>query len=152
MGGMPCAAAGYGACWQQPVNLGGYVDQLQRPRFVLALGPVEAAVRAARDSVRAVMERWNREDVNGDLELITSELVTNAIRHANAITVVLSLPDAATVMVEVWDDNPEGPTAPGVDLHAEGGRGLMLVSALSHAWGWRSTRAGKVTWAQTQTQ
>jgi serine/threonine-protein kinase RsbW len=127
------------------------VDHRQRPHFVLALKPVDAAVRAARDTVRAALEGWNRSDVNGDLELITSELVTNAIRYANTITLVLYLPDDDTAMVEVWDDNPEGPAAPIVDLQAEGGRGLMLVGALAHSWGWRSTAEGKVTWAQTAT-
>ncbi|MFI0485074.1 ATP-binding protein [Actinomadura sp. 9N215] len=127
------------------------MDHLQRPHFVLALRPVEAAVRAARDTVRAAMAGWNRQDVNGDLELITSELVTNAIRHATTITLVVSLPDDTTAMVEVWDDNPEGPQAPLADLQAESGRGLMLVGALSRSWGWRSTANGKVTWAQTVT-
>lgn len=125
------------------------MEHRQRPHFVLALKPVDGAVRAARDTVRAALEGWNRSDVNGDLELITSELVTNAIRHANTITLVLYLPDDATAMVEVWDDNPEGPTAPIIDLQAEGGRGLMLVGALARSWGWRSTADGKVTWAQT---
>ncbi|MFC4052280.1 ATP-binding protein [Actinomadura syzygii] len=127
------------------------MDHLQHPHFVLALAPAEVAVRAARDTVRAVMEGWDREDVDGDLELITSELVTNAIRYAKAITVVLSLPDATTAMVEVWDDNPDVPAVPTTDLQAESGRGLMLVGALSHSWGCHPTRAGKVTWAQTHT-
>ena len=108
-------------------------------------------MRAARDTVRTALEGWNRRDVHGDLELITSELVTNAIRHANSITLVLYLPDDKTAMVEVWDDNPEGPAAPIIDLQAEGGRGLLLVGALSNAWGWRSTAGGKVTWARTAT-
>lgn len=127
------------------------MNHRQRPHFVLALEPVEAAVRAARDTVRAVLEGWDRQDVHGDLELITSELVSNAIRHANTVTLVLYLPDDKTAMVEVWDDNPQGPAVPAPDLHAEGGRGLMLVGALSRAWGWRSTAEGKVTWAQTVT-
>lgn len=108
-------------------------------------------MRAARDTVRAALEGWNRQDVHGDLELITSELVTNAIRHANTITLVIYLPDDKTAMVEVWDDNPEGPSAPIIDLQAEGGRGLLLVGALSASWGWRSTADGKVTWARTAT-
>jgi anti-sigma regulatory factor (Ser/Thr protein kinase) len=124
------------------------VEHRQRPHFVLALEPVEGAVRAARDTVRAALEGWNRQDVHGDVELITSELVTNAIRHANSVTLVLYLPDDKTAMVEVWDDNPEGPSAPIVDSQAEGGRGLLLVGALSNSWGWRATADGKVTWAQ----
>lgn len=127
------------------------MDHRQLPRVVLALEPVESAVRAARDAVRAALEGWDRRDVNGDLELITSELVTNAIRHANAVELVLYLPDDKTAMVEVRDDNPQGPAAPVPDLQAEGGRGLMLVGALSRSWGWRSTADGKVIWAQTDT-
>ncbi|XRQ13312.1 ATP-binding protein [Actinomadura welshii] len=125
------------------------MDHRQRPHFVLALEPVDTAVRAARDTVRAALEGWDRRDVNGDLELITSELVTNAIRHASRVTLVIYLPDDKTVMVEVWDDSPQAPAMPRIDLQAEGGRGLMLVGALSRSWGWRATPEGKVTWAQT---
>ncbi|HLV73382.1 ATP-binding protein [Actinomadura hallensis] len=126
------------------------MDHRQRLHFVLALEPVDEAVRTARDTVRAALEGWDREDVDGDLELIASELVTNAIRHANSVRLVVYLPDEKTAMVEVWDDNPQGPTAPVPDLHAEGGRGLMLVGALSCSWGWRATADGKVTWARTE--
>ncbi|TDD75097.1 ATP-binding protein [Actinomadura rubrisoli] len=127
------------------------MDFLERPHLVLSLRPVDTAVRAARDGVRAAMEGWDRPDPNGDLELITSELVTNAIRYAERITLVLYLPDDMTAMVEVWDDNPEGPAEIVASPQAEGGRGLQLVGALSSSWGWRPTGAGKVTWAQTAT-
>ncbi|MFD0684877.1 ATP-binding protein [Actinomadura fibrosa] len=122
---------------------------LERPHFVLALNPVEAAVRTARDVVRTALEDWDRPDTNGDVELITSELVTNAIRNASTVTLVLYLPDDKSAVVEVWDDNPDGPAEVTADAHAEGGRGLQLVGALARAWGWRTTRDGKVTWAQT---
>ncbi|MDL4815900.1 ATP-binding protein [Actinomadura sp. OS1-43] len=108
-------------------------------------------MRAAREIVRAALAGWDRPDTTGDVELITSELVTNAIRHAGAVTLVLYLPDDKTAMVEVWDDNPEGPVEPPHDMQAEGGRGLFLVGSLSRAWGWRPTDEGKVTWAQAVT-
>ncbi|WP_030167075.1 ATP-binding protein [Spirillospora albida] len=127
------------------------MDFLDRPHFVLALRPVDTAVRAAREIVRTALESWDRPDLTGDVELITSELVTNAVRHAQNITLVLYLPDEKTAVVEVWDDNPEGPREATPDPQAEGGRGLQLVGALARSWGWRATAAGKVTWAKTAT-
>ncbi|HEU5029813.1 MAG TPA: ATP-binding protein [Spirillospora sp.] len=127
------------------------MDYLERPHFVLALRSADTSVRAARDVVRAALEGWDRPDTTGDVELITSELVTNALRHASTVTLVLYLPDDKTAMVEVWDDNPEGPVEPPHDMQAESGRGLFLVGALSRSWGWRPAGEGKVTWAQTAT-
>ncbi|WP_173095477.1 ATP-binding protein [Actinomadura verrucosospora] len=113
--------------------------------------PSDTSVRAARDVVRVVLEGWDRPDTTGDVELITSELVTNAIRHAGTVTLVLYLPDDKTAMVEVWDDNPDGPVEAPRDMQAESGRGLFIVGALSRSWGWRPTEEGKVTWARAAT-
>ena len=57
--------------------------------------------------------------------------------------------DRQSVLVQVWDGNDRRPERKEVDLEAVGGRGLLLVEALSADWGTykpeRST--GKVVWA-----
>jgi anti-sigma regulatory factor (Ser/Thr protein kinase) len=92
-------------------------------------------------------------------ELLTSELVTNAINATagqdDQPTVGLRLStDHVRVLIEVWDADPQPlvPGYPGNDEapapDAEGGRGLFLVSALSARWNYYVTQQpeGKVVW------
>jgi anti-sigma regulatory factor (Ser/Thr protein kinase) len=84
--------------------------------------------------------------------LLTSELVTNSVKHSNSRTaggtVTVTLRVAADrILVEVADDG--GATAPalrrGDDL-AETGRGLWLVDTYSLAWDYHRTATHTVTW------
>lgn len=99
------------------------------------------AVALARDAVvRAVVDRSSAQRID-DLRLLTSEIVTNALRHAGmgsqdslAVGVDIS-PDR--IRVEVADHGPgfdpddlEAPTAERV-----GGWGLVLVRQLADHWG-----------------
>ncbi len=71
----------------------------------------------------------------GDIALLVSELATNAVLHARsdfAVTVVV-LPDR--VRVEVFDRNSRLPSFAIVPPDAYSGRGLMLIQAMSSAWG-----------------
>jgi serine/threonine-protein kinase RsbW len=99
---------------------------------------------------------WGLNGLATDIELLTSELVTNAVRSTAgqqqaAIRLQLSR-DSGRVLVEVWDADPQSPapkdlTEDGIpDLQEEGGRGLFLVAALSTCWNWYLTQepAGKV--------
>ncbi len=101
-------------------------------------------------------------DLAVDIELPVSELVTNAVnatagQQQAAIRLQLSS-DSASVLVEVWDADPEPPapkdlTEDGTpDLQEEGGRGLFLVAALSSRWDWYRTREppGKVVWCELE--
>jgi anti-sigma regulatory factor (Ser/Thr protein kinase) len=97
-----------------------------------------------------------------DSELLTSELVTNAVKatagqQQAAIRLRLSS-DSAHVLVEVWDADPQPPAPKNLtedgtpDLQEEGGRGLFLVAALSSRWDWYRTREppGKVVWCELE--
>jgi anti-sigma regulatory factor (Ser/Thr protein kinase) len=66
--------------------------------------------------------------------LLTSELVTNAVRYGGT-RIVLRVRDGPDVLrVEVQDNGPWVP-ARTRDERATGGRGLLLVESLAHAWG-----------------
>ncbi|MEU6487293.1 ATP-binding protein [Streptomyces sp. NPDC046887] len=89
-------------------------------------------------------------DVAGAVELLVSELVTNAVTHSPGGLVFFSLVcDAADkVRIEVADHSPGTPVVrhPGPD--AENGRGMLLVSALASAWGTTPLPTGKQVWAE----
>jgi anti-sigma regulatory factor (Ser/Thr protein kinase) len=103
---------------------------------VLRLTADRTSVRTARRAARAELERWGvPEEVCDDVVLIVSELVTNAIVHAVSDVVVCRLQGAgAEVRVQV---GAEGPSTSRTDARPLGecGRGLVVVEALSAAWG-----------------
>lgn len=88
-------------------------------------------------------------DMEGtDLPLLVSELVTNACVHgAEPIYIHLDVANGR-VRVEVEDGSSVMPKVKQSDKRSTVGRGLMIVEALSRAWGAESTGAGKVVWAE----
>jgi anti-sigma regulatory factor (Ser/Thr protein kinase) len=83
-----------------------------------------------------------------DLELIISELVTNAVR-AGSPTVIVSLSlERTRVVVRVHDEAVGWPQQRNSHSEDPGGRGLPLVAALSATWGVRLAETGKVVFAE----
>jgi len=78
--------------------------------------------------------------------LLASEVVTNAIVHARSNAFVRVRLLDHVLRVEVHDGTRQLPTPRHPDLHAESGRGLMLVDAYSSVWGTSEAGAGKVVW------
>jgi anti-sigma regulatory factor (Ser/Thr protein kinase) len=118
----------------------------QPPYFAMAFKPAEVAVPAGRALTRAALEQWGMTDLKHAATLIVSELLTNSIRYAAAVTLLLYAQDGALTM-EVRDDSPELPVAGEGLPMAESGRGLFLVQAYSDDWGYRHVDGGKVIWA-----
>jgi len=102
----------------------------------------EARARAARQ-----LAAWGLEEITFTTELIVSELLTNAIRHAEPPIQLRMILDGA-LCCEVSDGSSTAPHLRGADRYDEGGRGLLLVAHLSERWGSRHTRTGKTIWAQ----
>jgi PAS domain S-box-containing protein len=102
----------------------------------------DARARAARQ-----LTVWGLEDIMFPTELIVSELVTNAIRHAQPPLQLRMILDGALIC-EVADGSSSAPHLRRADLYDEGGRGLLLVAQLAEGWGSRYTRTGKTIWAQ----
>jgi PAS domain S-box-containing protein len=110
--------------------------------------PVDPAVVAeARKSTTRQLDLWGLDELVFTTELIVSELVTNAIRHA-AGPVRLRLIRERALVCEVFDGGATTPHLRHPRAMDEGGRGLLLVSQLSQQWGTRFIPEGKIIWAE----
>jgi Histidine kinase-like ATPase domain len=100
------------------------------------------SVPVARRRVRAALGLQGLGEYADDAELITSELVTNAVQHAchNGSKTI-----GATLAVS--DSSPDGPIRRDTSVGSEQGRGLQIVAALSAHWGWRHEDGEKVVFA-----
>jgi hypothetical protein len=115
------------------------------------------SVSAARDFTLAALRWWDTGDNSQDIEVVVSELVTNAVRHALPGPRANGPPGRGRLgllhyrpwlLCAVADPSkaPPVPRAPG--SLAETGRGLQLICALSDQWGYTTpSEAGKIVWA-----
>ncbi|WP_371614392.1 SpoIIE family protein phosphatase [Streptomyces sp. NBC_00454] len=106
-----------------------------------------AIVGDARHLVLDQLTAWDLDELAFSTELIVSELVTNAIRHAGG-PVRLRLIRADTLTCEVSDSSNTQPRMRRARNSEEGGRGLYIVAQLSHRWGSRYTVEGKTVWSE----
>jgi anti-sigma regulatory factor (Ser/Thr protein kinase) len=100
------------------------------------LPPTPLSARRAREFVWASLDAAGATEAHiaDRIGLVTSELVTNAIVHARTDLEVLIQISGPEVYVEVADGTPSL-VAPQRPIEDTGGRGLVLVAALSDAWG-----------------
>ncbi|MFI8204306.1 SpoIIE family protein phosphatase [Streptomyces sp. NPDC085937] len=114
---------------------------------VWELAPDPAVVADARRTAQDQLSRWGLDDLMFTTELLVSELVTNAIRHASG-TVRLRLIRERALVCEVLDGGATAPHLRHPRAMDEGGRGLLLVSQLAERWGTRFVPDGKIIWAE----
>ena len=127
--------------------------QADQRLIALALLSSPESVPMARRQVRAALSMHGLGEYADDAEIITSELVTNAVQHAcdnGAKTIGVTLTHAGTpaaVTVVVSDSSPRGLIKRETSAGSERGRGLQIVEALSAHWGWRQEDGGKAVFA-----
>ncbi|WP_282695641.1 ATP-binding protein [Streptomyces sp. CC208A] len=105
------------------------------------------AVPEVRHALRALLGAWGGPGAGDVAELLTSELVTNALVHTGHGAVVTATVDPGQLRVEVRDFEPGlvGPLVPPADDGTHG-RGLFLVRELADSWGIEEHGGGKVVW------
>lgn len=137
----------------------------QPPRSNCMLLPaLPRTVGQARSYARWLLGTWQLESMGDTVELLVSELVTNAIKatgitdedpadnrlvgNVKPIYVCLSVRSEA-LRIEVWDTSSTPPLGRRAADEDEGGRGLLLVQALSKEWGCDVLEAGgKIVWCE----
>lgn len=116
-------------------------------------GPPASAVPFVRDRLATVLSAWDlAPEVREDIFLVVTELVSNAVEHAQSPVRLIVRLAGNTVRVEVRDAAPEPPRLQSHDPWRNRGRGLQMVEALSAQWGWANQPVGKVVWAEVLTR
>jgi CheY-like chemotaxis protein/anti-sigma regulatory factor (Ser/Thr protein kinase) len=105
----------------------------------------------ARRQLRRLLGTWDLPELLDTTELLATELINNAVVHARShVTVsVRQRPDC--LRVEVTDVGAGVPNRPNTDLTDTHGRGLMLVEAMSAAWGAMVNGDAKTVWFEVST-
>ncbi|MBG0850670.1 SpoIIE family protein phosphatase [Streptomyces spinoverrucosus] len=110
---------------------------------------VPEAVGHARRFTRRTLRAWGVTTQRDAVLLVVSELVTNALVHTDGpVRLDLTLVDSR-LRVAVADTSPRSPVKPTrIGWEATGGRGLLLVEAMSAAWGTVPVSGGKQVWSE----
>ena len=107
-----------------------------------------ASVPKARQFVRGRLLEHGLDEIDGEVQLVVSELATNALNHARTPFAVTIRREGPEVVLTVQDGSSLRPTAVKVEATAAGGRGISIVDAVSHRWGSvERPGAGKSVWA-----
>ncbi|MFF5259977.1 ATP-binding protein [Actinomadura viridis] len=129
---------------------------MTRETTLIGVATFPGAGRSVAHARRFVREVLGPEPVADTVELCVSELVTNAVRHSASgdggqVTVAV-IADGDVIRGEVTDDGAAGSTPHVRDEPcAEGGRGMMIVDALSTRWGVTSAPPGATVWFECPT-
>jgi anti-sigma regulatory factor (Ser/Thr protein kinase) len=124
----------------------------------LKLAAIATAPSCARGLLRAVAHEWGLSELADTAELVTSELVTNAVQASSRLKIRTDRPivpvvqlwvvsDRISIVIHVWDGSEEMPVRQDAALDRESGRGLILVENLAKDWGTYRKATGKVVWA-----
>lgn len=122
----------------------------------IRLASAATAPRLAREWVAALCDGLSPAE-RADVLLLTSELVTNAVRHPQPVAReephvrVDLLRTDEVVRVQVHDHDgqvlpPTTPAFPGQVEPLEGQMGLPMVATIASAWGARRVETGKIVW------
>jgi DNA-binding NarL/FixJ family response regulator len=148
----------------QRLGASGYVEKRVPVRHLLAQILVAAAITetalevitadlpaeasSARQARALVADALGTEgeELLFALELLVSEVVTNAVRHAHAAPRIEAHLGPECVRVAVYDPDPQLPLHREPDGERPGGRGLHLLDDLASRWGAEPTDDGKVVW------
>jgi transcriptional regulator with XRE-family HTH domain/anti-sigma regulatory factor (Ser/Thr protein kinase) len=118
-------------------------------RFVKRLPRSDHSPALARNALHATAFGIPDETL-ATAELLTSELVTNAVRHTSSDSIEIAITlDTERLRVTVSDESRVAlrPRSGGID----GGWGLLLVAELATRWGVERHPAGKTVWIELDT-
>ena len=112
----------------------------------LELPADRTAPARARRFVSQALRQWGHDDAAGDVALLVSELVTNAVLHARSAARLTVELDGLTLRVAVFDASSSRPRLRHYTPDAVTGRGLLLVDRIADRWGVTEADGGKEVW------
>jgi anti-anti-sigma regulatory factor len=114
--------------------------------------PIAGAARQARNIATDACLRWELPALVAPASLIATELVSNVVDHAHTMmSMRLTLSDRY-LHLAVRDGSSAQPVPARLPVAGAGrGRGLAIVEAIAHSWGWLPSEGGKVVWASLLT-
>lgn len=108
-----------------------------------------ALVHLTRRFVAGALRQWDLDTMVNDVQLVVSELASNAVLHARTeIRLTLRSDGVAWVRIEVQDHNSQMPTQQACPDDATTGRGLAMVERVVASWGVARDGDGKTVWAE----
>lgn len=112
---------------------------------------VPEAPRHARRFIKRTLRAWGVTRELDTVLLVVSELVTNALVHTEGqVRLELTLINDR-LRIAVTDSSPRTPVKPtSIGWEATGGRGILLVQAVSDAWGTLPVSGGKQVWSEIE--
>jgi len=174
----PAAARRIGAWPEHALHLAGAsagldrrLDRLRISRFLPLHRTLDEALQAARHERRATYRELalspeahspalarrylaqlpsvGPQPWHEDAEVVVSELISNAVRHARAPITLALAQRTDELLIGVTDPSRQEPVLRPVRFDAAGGRGIQLVDILSTSWGVRLIhQGGKTVWAR----
>ena len=118
-----------------------------RAHATLRLPHSDRAPRLARAFVSEHLQDWHLDDLIETASLVVSEVVTNAVIHARSDAELLLERTPTALRISVIDHG-DGLTQRQRRAGSDGGRGLLIVEALSSRWGTEPTDDGNRVWAE----
>jgi anti-sigma regulatory factor (Ser/Thr protein kinase)/CheY-like chemotaxis protein len=128
------------------------VDPVQAAPLVarLVLSEETSSVPVARGFVADLLTQWDLRDLEAAAQLITSELVANAVQHVPGPCALELTHHQGVLRIAVVDSGAGMPDLQVLGPTNERGRGLHLISAFAAAWGVDQLDDGaKLVWAET---
>ncbi|MEU4897328.1 SpoIIE family protein phosphatase [Streptomyces sp. NPDC021722] len=115
-------------------------------------------VKATRRFIRNTLHSWGLDTVADEIELMASEIVTNALVHADSAVDMRLHEYDRYIRLEVRDSDVTPPvpssflTSEEENSQAEHGRGLVIVDTLATNWGSSPGGRGKTVWLEVALQ
>jgi anti-sigma regulatory factor (Ser/Thr protein kinase) len=103
---------------------------------------------ALRSQARQHLVQWQSPEQVDDTLLVITELVENVVQHTDDGGELAVRRSGDTVRIEVSDTSTRTPQPRPPDPRRIGGRGLLVVAAITVGWGARRHENGKTVWAE----
>ena len=100
----------------------------------------------ARQFLRTTLRTWQLDGLGEVTELLTSELVSNVVRHVGSPPTVRACRGRSRIRIEVDDASRELPAVQHPEPLAADGRGMLVVDTLAAEWGTELRDDGKTVW------